>query len=210
MSAYCFMQIWMRLALCCDAGSRRLCALVREGRGGAAAQDRPHHNHSSRQGHRPGAAGQHRLSGGNHPQRISRQAPASPHDPSNCPPDTLQALQPTAAAMPLMLCFPPGKASRIECSVRSVASQRMCLLHADGTDMGEASVQVGIIMGSDSDLATMKAAAEVLRSFNIRAEVTVVSAHRTPDRMLEYARAAHKRGIKVQSCATMTCKERCP
>ena len=52
-------------------------------------------------------------------------------------------------------------------------------------------------MGSDSDLATMKAAAEVLKDFSIRAEVTVVSAHRTPDRMLEYARSAHKRGIKV-------------
>ncbi len=54
-------------------------------------------------------------------------------------------------------------------------------------------------MGSDSDLATMKAAAEVLRDFSIRAEVTVVSAHRTPDRMLEYARSAHKRGIKVRA-----------
>ena len=63
--------------------------------------------------------------------------------------------------------------------------------------MGSSAPQVGIIMGSDSDLATMKAAAEVLRDFSIRAEVTVVSAHRTPERMLEYARSAHKRGIKV-------------
>ena len=68
---------------------------------------------------------------------------------------------------------------------------------ADGADAGDSAAQVGIIMGSDSDLATMKAAAEVLRDFGIAAEVTVVSAHRTPDRMLDYARAAHKRGIKV-------------
>ena len=65
--------------------------------------------------------------------------------------------------------------------------------------MGLPAPQVGIIMGSDSDLATMKAAAEVLRNFRIRSEVTVVSAHRTPDRMLEYARSAHKRDIKVGS-----------
>lgn len=52
-------------------------------------------------------------------------------------------------------------------------------------------------MGSDSDLPTMRAAAEVLRDFGIAAEVTVVSAHRTPDRMLDYARSAHSRGIKA-------------
>ena len=73
----------------------------------------------------------------------------------------------------------------------------MVCLRADGADMGSSHAQVGIIMGSDSDLMTMKAAAEVLRDFNIRAEVTVVSAHRTPDRMLDYARSAHRRGIKV-------------
>ncbi len=61
---------------------------------------------------------------------------------------------------------------------------------------------MGIIMGSDSDLPTMRAAAEVLREFGFAAEVTVVSAHRTPDRMLEYARAAHTRGIQVSSRPT--------
>ena len=69
---------------------------------------------------------------------------------------------------------------------------------ADEGNSGKSSAQVGIIMGSDSDLATMKAAAEVLRDFNVQCEVTVVSAHRTPDRMLEYARTAHERGIKVR------------
>ncbi len=57
--------------------------------------------------------------------------------------------------------------------------------------------QVGIIMGSDSDLPVMEAAAEILKSFDIPFELTVVSAHRTPDRMFEYAKNAHIRGIKV-------------
>lgn len=57
--------------------------------------------------------------------------------------------------------------------------------------------QVAIIMGSDSDLATMKAAADLLTEFGVACEVTIVSAHRTPDRMLEFARSAHSRGIKV-------------
>lgn len=57
--------------------------------------------------------------------------------------------------------------------------------------------QVGIIMGSDSDLPTMRAAAEVMDEFGIHCEITVVSAHRTPERMMEYAKTAHERGLKV-------------
>lgn len=56
---------------------------------------------------------------------------------------------------------------------------------------------VGIIMGSDSDLDIMKAAADVLKEFGIPHEVTVVSAHRTPLRMVDYASTARERGIKV-------------
>jgi len=56
---------------------------------------------------------------------------------------------------------------------------------------------VGIIMGSDSDLTIMKAAADVLKDFDIPFELTVVSAHRTPLRMVEYAQTAKKRGLKV-------------
>ena len=52
-------------------------------------------------------------------------------------------------------------------------------------------------MGSDSDLPTMKAAAQVLEEFGVACEVSVVSAHRTPERMMEYAHSAHKRGVKV-------------
>ncbi|MEV6660008.1 5-(carboxyamino)imidazole ribonucleotide mutase [Nocardia fluminea] len=57
--------------------------------------------------------------------------------------------------------------------------------------------QVGLIMGSDSDWPTMEAAAEALAEFGIRFEVGVVSAHRTPQRMLDYAREAASRGLKV-------------
>lgn len=56
---------------------------------------------------------------------------------------------------------------------------------------------IGIIMGSDSDLPTMKAAIEVCEGFNIPCEVAIVSAHRTPERMVEYGQTAHQRGLKV-------------
>ena len=52
-------------------------------------------------------------------------------------------------------------------------------------------------MGSDSDLPIMKQAAEVLTELNIPYELTIVSAHRTPERMFEYAKTAHQRGINV-------------
>ncbi len=56
---------------------------------------------------------------------------------------------------------------------------------------------VGIIMGSDSDLTIMKDAAEILKEFDIVFELTIVSAHRTPKRMVEYATKAKDRGLKV-------------
>lgn len=56
---------------------------------------------------------------------------------------------------------------------------------------------VGIIMGSQSDLKIMKAAAEILEELDVSYELTVVSAHRTPLRMIEYATEARKRGLKV-------------
>ncbi len=56
---------------------------------------------------------------------------------------------------------------------------------------------VGIIMGSDSDLNIMQAASDILKQFGIPHEVTVVSAHRTPLRMVEYAQKAKERGLKV-------------
>jgi 5-(carboxyamino)imidazole ribonucleotide mutase len=56
---------------------------------------------------------------------------------------------------------------------------------------------VGIIMGSDSDLTIMQDAANILKQFNIPFELTVVSAHRTPIRMVEYATTAKSRGLQV-------------
>lgn len=56
---------------------------------------------------------------------------------------------------------------------------------------------VGIIMGSDSDLKVMQAAADILDQLQVAYELTIVSAHRTPDRMFEYARGAQQRGLKV-------------
>ncbi len=57
-------------------------------------------------------------------------------------------------------------------------------------------------MGSDSDWDTVKPAADILDEFNVAYEVGVVSAHRTPDKMLDYARTAHTRGIKaIIACA---------
>jgi 5-(carboxyamino)imidazole ribonucleotide mutase len=56
---------------------------------------------------------------------------------------------------------------------------------------------VGIIMGSDSDLKVMEAAAEILRKFDVRYELTIVSAHRTPSRMIDYAASAREKGLKV-------------
>lgn len=56
---------------------------------------------------------------------------------------------------------------------------------------------VGIIMGSDSDSRVMQAAGDILEQFGINYEFTIVSAHRTPDRMMEYARSAQERGLKA-------------
>jgi len=57
--------------------------------------------------------------------------------------------------------------------------------------------KVGIIMGSKSDLPIMQEAVNILEDFGISNEVDIVSAHRTPDKMMEYGKNAHKRGISV-------------
>lgn len=56
---------------------------------------------------------------------------------------------------------------------------------------------ISIIMGSDSDLNIMRQAADFLKNMEIPFEITIVSAHRTPERMFDFAKKAHKRGIKV-------------
>lgn len=57
--------------------------------------------------------------------------------------------------------------------------------------------EVGIIMGSDSDLPTMQGAIAICEQFQVECEVAIVSAHRTPDRMVEYAKTAVDRGLKI-------------
>lgn len=59
------------------------------------------------------------------------------------------------------------------------------------------NLQVGIIMGSQSDLPIMAEAAQMLEELGVNYELTVVSAHRTPQRMIDYAQSARERGIKV-------------
>lgn len=63
--------------------------------------------------------------------------------------------------------------------------------------MSSQNVQVGIIMGSKSDLPVMQDAVDVLNELGVTFEVTIVSAHRTPHRMFEYAEKASDRGLKV-------------
>lgn len=61
----------------------------------------------------------------------------------------------------------------------------------------ESNIKVGIIMGSSSDLKIMEEAAKVLDELGVTYELTIVSAHRTPDRMVNYAKAAASRGLQV-------------
>ena len=59
------------------------------------------------------------------------------------------------------------------------------------------SARIGVIMGSQSDWVTMKNSVDIIDSFNIPYQLNIVSAHRTPQRLYEYAKGAEKRGIKV-------------
>jgi 5-(carboxyamino)imidazole ribonucleotide mutase len=63
--------------------------------------------------------------------------------------------------------------------------------------MSEIKIEVGIIMGSDSDLPIMEDTVKILKEFGIGYEVKVLSAHRTPDQHAEYSKSALKRGLKV-------------
>jgi len=63
--------------------------------------------------------------------------------------------------------------------------------------MKNSSPKIGIVMGSDSDFPIMKNAVEIIKNFDIEYEVSIVSAHRTPERLFDYAKNAHLRGIRV-------------
>ncbi|KAK4480442.1 hypothetical protein RD792_013515 [Penstemon davidsonii] len=84
-------------------------------------------------------------------------------------------------------------------SMGTVEARLKSMLAEETTDGKPATIapRVGIIMGSDSDLPVMKDAANILREFNVPAEVRIVSAHRTPEMMYSYALSARERGIQV-------------
>jgi 5-(carboxyamino)imidazole ribonucleotide mutase len=63
--------------------------------------------------------------------------------------------------------------------------------------MSEARIRVGVIMGSQSDWPTMRHAADMLDELGVAHETRIISAHRTPDRLYEYAKGARERGLKV-------------
>ena len=70
--------------------------------------------------------------------------------------------------------------------------------------------KVGIIMGSKSDYPVMMEAENILKEFNIDYEIEIVSAHRTPEKMMDYSKNAHKRGINVIIAGAGGAAARCP
>src|SRR5437764_97431 len=83
------------------------------------------------------------------------------------------------------------------CSTPSIRVSRVCIRQVSIRVADVGNPRVGIIMGSDSDLPTMQGAIDVLVEFGVAYEVRIVSAHRTPDVMIEYARGAAGRGLSV-------------
>jgi len=77
--------------------------------------------------------------------------------------------------------------------LRAVQGEEVADVAAESSEGAE----VAVIMGSDSDLSVMGQACNTLKDFGVKCEVSIVSAHRTPERMLDFAQNAHKRGIKV-------------
>src|SRR6476646_5893100 len=83
------------------------------------------------------------------------------------------------------------------CSIASISVSRVRMGQVSIRVDGVGNPRVGVIMGSDSDLPTMQGAIDVLVDFGVAHEVRIVSAHRTPDVMTEYARTAADRGLSV-------------
>ncbi|KAL3893773.1 MAG: hypothetical protein SGPRY_014006, partial [Prymnesium sp.] len=97
----------------------------------------------------------------------------------------------------------PPKANRkmghinVTSSDSNAVASLLAALEYDSPELLACPPKVGVIMGSDSDLPTMRAAAEVLTEFGVPFEVTIVSAHRTPQRLFDYAANAEQRGLRV-------------
>jgi 5-(carboxyamino)imidazole ribonucleotide mutase len=83
--------------------------------------------------------------------------------------------------------------SELSTPVRETSAEPAALVDVDET----AAPVVGVVMGSDSDWSVMRDAAQTLTEFGVAHEVEVVSAHRTPDKMIEYGRSASARGLKT-------------
>lgn len=120
----------------------------------------------------------------------------------------LAAVSPVAAAAMCKETFVPGASASSSPStspspsspggpLASAATPAAQRGGADPEGAGPRAARVAIVMGSDSDLPTMAGAAEALAEFGVECDVTVVSAHRTPERMVEFARTAAARGVKV-------------
>ena len=93
---------------------------------------------------------------------------------------------------------PKRKLGHINIVADSMASCEDKLKYIEGSSNALNTIpKVGVIMGSDSDLPVMKAACDILAKFDIPYEVTIVSAHRTPQRMFDYATSARTRGLKA-------------
>ena len=90
-----------------------------------------------------------------------------------------------------------GSAAKRKRGAGAAANAPAASALSSAVSTGTSTPIVGIIMGSDSDLPTMRAAAEILDEFGVPYELTVVSAHRTPTRMYEYAQTAVSRGLRV-------------
>src|SRR5699024_7833572 len=99
----------------------------------------------------------------------------------------------------LRMCASAPSGRHTGCRTRSGPTDGTGIRMADSTASTDSTAgpRVGLIMGSDSDWPTMEAAAEALAEFDVPFEVGVVSAHRTPQKMLDYARSAHGRGVQA-------------
>merc|ERR1719197_2016804 len=85
----------------------------------------------------------------------------------------------------------------INVTAPSAGAALAALAKLEGEDAPAKAPLVGVIMGSDSDLPTMKEAAEVLEKFEVPYEITIVSAHRTPQRLFTYSKEASARGLQA-------------
>src|SRR5271155_256735 len=90
------------------------------------------------------------------------------------------------------------KMGHITFTANSMASCEALLAQCIGEEvLSESLPEVAVIMGSDSDLPVMAAGCQILEDFGVKPHVTIVSAHRTPERMVEFAQTAASRGVKV-------------